>query len=46
MEIMYIVHAFIIILLEYAHKTTNNELKEIEEFFQEITLVIEWQWIS
>ncbi|MEN9828565.1 MAG: hypothetical protein RJA11_1181 [Bacteroidota bacterium] len=43
---MYIVHAFIIIFLEYAHKTTNNELKEIEEFFQEITLVIEWQWIS
>jgi hypothetical protein len=46
MEIMYIVHALIIIFLEYAHKTTNNELKEIEEFFQEITLVIEWQWIS
>ena len=43
---MYVVHAIIIILLEYAHKTTNNELKEIAEFFQEITLVIEWQWIS
>jgi hypothetical protein len=41
MEIMYIVHAFINILLEYASKTTNNELKEIEEFFQEFTLVIE-----
>ena len=43
---MYIVHAFIIILLEYAHKTTNNELGNGAKIFQEITLVIEWQWIS
>lgn len=46
MEIMYIVHAIINILLEYAHKTTNNGENEIEEFFQQMTLLIEWQWIS